>query len=106
MKRAAKLLTISREALERQAQTLLDPDAVLTLAAKAASDGAGKLRLTLDVAGDLRSTAAAKALEATLAREGFKLSWESRLVSGKANVTGADITVHEPVLSWDEALPA
>ena len=101
MKRAAKLLTISREALERQAQTLLDPDTVLTLAAKAASDGAGKLRLTLDVAGDLRGTAAAKALEAILTREGFKLSWESRLVSGKANATGGDITICEPAIGWE-----
>jgi hypothetical protein len=101
MTRAAKLLTISRGALDRQAQELLDPDTVLTLATKAASAGAVKLRLTLDVAGDLRGTAAAKALEAILTREGFKLSWESRLVSGKANVTGVDLSVFEPVIAWD-----
>lgn len=100
MKRAAKLLTISREALERQAQELLDPDTVLTLATKAASAGADKLRLALDVAGDLRSTTAAKALEATLTREGFKLSWESRLVSGKANATGMDLAIADLVVSW------
>jgi hypothetical protein len=101
--RAKKLQAISREALERHAQRLLDPDTVLTMAAKAASEGASKLRLTFDVPGDVRTTRAAQALEATLRREGFKVAWEQRLVSGKANATGEDLTIFEPVIRWEEA---
>ena len=101
--RAKKLQAISRDALARHAAKLLDLDTVLTMAAKAATEGASKLRLTLDVPGDLRTTPAAQALEATLRREGFKVAWEQRLVSGKANATGEDLTIFEPVIRWEDA---
>lgn len=100
--RAKKLQAITREALARQAQTLLDLDTVLTMATKAASEGASKLRLTLEVPGNLKDTEAAKNMQAILEREGFKVSWETRLIPAKANSSGADINISEPVIHWGD----
>ncbi len=105
MTRAAKLKALAAQAREDLAARLLAPDTVLTQMAEVAAAGGNLLRLSLDVPADLRQTVAAKHLAALLMREGFALTWEARLVGGKANVTGADVTVHEPVVSWDDVRP-
>lgn len=101
MRRAEKLRQLSLTAREAKAAELLNIDAVLTLIAKAASQGAETLRLTVDIPADIRDTSAAKTFDKTLKREGFSLTWESRAIPGKHNQTGADLTVFDPVIKWD-----
>lgn len=100
MKRAVKLRLLTADAREKLAAELLNPDKVLAQAAAAASQGAECLRVAVEIPADLRATTAAKTLESLLRREGFEVAWESRVLPGKANLTGADVTVFELVLRW------
>ena len=59
-------------------------------------------RMTLETPADLRLTEAAKTLASVLAREGLQLAWEPRLLSGKANPTGTDLMIYEPVITWQK----
>ena len=102
MKRADKLRQLSLTTREAKAAELLDIDTVMALAAKAASQGAETLRLTVEIPADIRDTLAAKTLEKILKREGFSLSWESRAILGKHNPTGTDLTVCDPIIRWDD----
>lgn len=102
MTHADKLKALAAQAREDLAARLLAPDVVLTQMAEVAAAGGNLLRLNLDVPADLRGTAAAKHLVALLMREGFAVTWEARLVSGKTTVTGADITAFDIVVVWDQ----
>ena len=102
MKRATKLKALAAQAREDLAARLLAPDVVLARMAEVAVAGGNLLRLSLDVPADLRRTAAAEHLVALLMREGFSVTWESRLFSAKQSITGNDVTVSEPVIGWDQ----
>ncbi|MCA3301219.1 MAG: hypothetical protein INF98_03515 [Roseomonas sp.] len=102
MTRGSKLRALSAKVREGKALELLNPDAVLALAATAASHGAELVRLTLETPADLRLTEAAKTLASVLAREGLQLAWEPRLLSGKTNPTGTDLMIYEPVITWQK----
>lgn len=103
MKRATKLTALAAQACEDLAVRLLAPDVVLARMAKVAAAGGNLLRLSLDLPADLRRTADAEHLVALLMREGFSVTWESRLASAKKSITGNDVTVSEPVIGWDQA---
>ena len=103
MKRAVKLRAVSLAALEKQAAALLNADTLAERAAAAAVTGALRVRVSHDIPGDVVSTEAVKAMEKVMRREGFKLSWEIRVLDSKASPTGDALTIMEPVIRWDDA---
>lgn len=102
MKRATKLKALAPQAREDLAVRLLAPNVVVARMAEVAAAGGNLPRLSLHLPADLRRTAAAEHLVALLMREGFSVTWESRLFSAKQSITGNDVIVSEPVIGWDQ----
>ena len=79
-KKADGFRNVSAKAREEYAATVLDAEAVLGEAAKAAALGEQAHVVLFDRPVDLPQTEAAKALKAKLTEHGFNVEWQKRAV--------------------------
>ena len=67
---------------------------------KAAAEGFFCLRVSSEVACDMRDTKAAAAIGELLKREGFEHQWEGRVSLRKENPSGCDVMAFDLLVSW------
>lgn len=69
---------MTRQALEREAEKLLDLKAIKARISDAAGDGFSQITISPDKPIDLSQTATANATISTLRAEGFSVEWDKR----------------------------
>jgi hypothetical protein len=87
---------------EAYAETVYIPNTVIAVIAKAAADGFSTVRIPVDRPVPIKESKAAKRLAAALEKEGFRVSFQPRMVRPENNPTGEEASCWDVVVSWEE----
>jgi len=96
----AELQRVVREAEEAMAAVLLEPNALRSALLAAAGEGHQLHVVAVSKALDMRETAAGKAAEAHLKREGLAWEWRSRTIVAADGVNSGQ--AWELIVRWDD----